>query len=67
MTLAEGWLRVRGARTHNLQSFNLEPFPDRLIVFSGPSGCGHSQRISFEFAGVLQYTDRLLLPVVEMH
>ncbi|MCI0381058.1 MAG: hypothetical protein L0215_26030, partial [Gemmataceae bacterium] len=42
MTLAAGWLRVRGARTHNLQSFNLELPLGRLIVVSGLSGSGKS-------------------------
>ncbi|MCI0637447.1 MAG: ATP-binding cassette domain-containing protein [Gemmataceae bacterium] len=42
MTLAAGWLRVRGARTHNLQGFNLELPLGRLIVISGPSGSGKS-------------------------
>src|SRR5262245_15218066 len=38
----EGWIRIRGARTHNLHSLNLDLPRGRFIAFSGPSGSGKS-------------------------
>lgn len=38
----EDWIRVRGARQHNLKNLNLEIPRDRLIVFTGVSGSGKS-------------------------
>ena len=35
-------IQIRGARTHNLKSVNLELPRDQLIVFTGPSGSGKS-------------------------
>src|SRR4026209_1704380 len=35
-------IRIRGARTHNLQGIDLELPRDRLIVFTGLSGSGKS-------------------------
>ena len=36
------FIRIRGARTHNLRNINLELPRDRLIVFTGLSGSGKS-------------------------
>ena len=34
------WIRVRGARTHNLRNLTLDLPRGRLVVFTGPSGSG---------------------------
>ena len=34
------WIRVRGARTHNLKNISLELPRNRLIVITGLSGSG---------------------------
>src|SRR4051794_4109948 len=36
------WIRIRGARVHNLHTIDLDLPRDRLIVFTGPSGSGKS-------------------------
>src|SRR5215471_7910066 len=36
------WIRVRGAREHNLQNVDVELPRDRLTVLTGPSGSGKS-------------------------
>ncbi|CAK0764521.1 excision nuclease subunit A [Gammaproteobacteria bacterium] len=36
------WLRIRGARTHNLKNINLDLPRDRFIVITGLSGSGKS-------------------------
>ncbi|MGE5785474.1 MAG: ATP-binding cassette domain-containing protein, partial [Myxococcales bacterium] len=33
---------LRGARTHNLQSVDLDLVPGQLVVLTGPSGSGKS-------------------------
>jgi excinuclease ABC subunit A len=37
-----GWIKVRGARTHNLHNVNLDVPIARLVVITGPSGSGKS-------------------------
>jgi excinuclease ABC subunit A len=37
-----GWIRVRGARVHNLQNLDADLPRDRLTVITGPSGSGKS-------------------------
>jgi len=42
MADAAGWIRVRGARVHNLQNLDADLPRDRLTVLTGPSGSGKS-------------------------
>jgi len=37
-----GWIRIRGARTHNLASIDLDLPRGKLITITGPSGSGKS-------------------------
>ena len=39
---AAGWIRIRGARTHNLKNINLDLPRQRLVVITGLSGSGKS-------------------------
>merc|ERR1712039_273730 len=36
------WIRIRGARTHNLKNINIDIPRDRLTVITGLSGSGKS-------------------------
>ena len=42
MSTDEGWIHVRGARTHNLQDVDVEIPRGRFVVVSGVSGSGKS-------------------------
>src|ERR1700719_2561483 len=42
MPASQNWIRIRGARTHNLRNLDLDVPRDRLTVFTGPSGSGKS-------------------------
>lgn len=42
MSKPAGWIRVRGARTHNLHNVNVDLPLGRLCVLTGPSGSGKS-------------------------
>src|SRR5436190_18902081 len=42
MADSDGWIRIHGARTHNLYSVNLDLPLGRLSVLTGPSGSGKS-------------------------
>jgi excinuclease ABC subunit A len=42
VTRAAGYIRVRGARTHNLKNINLDLPRNRLVVITGLSGSGKS-------------------------
>jgi excinuclease ABC subunit A len=37
-----GWIRIRGARTHNLQGVDLDLPRGKLVTITGPSGSGKS-------------------------
>ncbi len=38
----QGWIRIRGARTHNLQGVDLDLPRGKLVTITGPSGSGKS-------------------------
>ena len=42
MSKDEGWIVVRGARTHNLQNIDVEIPRGKFVVVSGVSGSGKS-------------------------
>ncbi|MDP6329143.1 MAG: hypothetical protein QGG22_04915, partial [Candidatus Thalassarchaeaceae archaeon] len=41
-TTGQGWIEVKGARTHNLQDIDVEIPRGKFVVISGVSGSGKS-------------------------
>ena len=46
MPTDEGWIVVRGARTHNLQNVDVEIPRGKFVVVSGVSGSGKTSLIN---------------------
>ena len=45
----DGWIEVRGARTHNLQDVDVKLPRGQFVVISGVSGSGKSSLASIHF------------------
>ncbi|MEV7932588.1 excinuclease ABC subunit UvrA [Curtobacterium sp. NPDC089185] len=58
---ADGFIRVRGAREHNLQDVNVDIPRDRIVAFTGVSGSGKS---SLAFGTVFAEAQRRFLESV---
>jgi excinuclease ABC subunit A len=58
-----GWIRVRGARVHNLQNLDIDLPRDLLTVLTGPSGSGKSSLAfdTFYAEGQRRYLETLRL------
>ena len=43
--MSQGFIRIRGARQHNLKNIDIDIRTNELTVFTGPSGSGISSLV----------------------
>ena len=54
--MANDWIRIRGARTHNLKNVNVDIPRNKLTVITGLSGSGKSSLAFDTLYACLLYT-----------